>query len=68
MAKYKTIIGALVRDYIPIKSRKWIRKDDNPWRVPKSEKDAIWEKWIPQDYENQVPRTPTTLLELDQDD
>ena len=27
---------------------KWIWKDDDPWRVPKSEKDDIWEKWIPQ--------------------
>jgi len=43
MAKYKTIIGALVRDYIPIKYRK-IGKDDDPWRVLESEKDDIWEK------------------------
>ena len=43
MAKYKTVIGALVRDYIPIKYRKWIEKDDDPWRVPKSEKDYIWD-------------------------
>jgi len=48
MAKYKTVIGALVRDYIPIKYRKWIGKDDDTWRVPESEKDDIWEKWIPQ--------------------
>ena len=47
MAKYKTIIGALVRDYILIKYKKWIGKDDDPWRVPESEKDDIWEKWIP---------------------
>ena len=45
-AKYKTVIGALVRDYIPIKYRKWTGKDDDPWMVPKSEKDDIWEKWI----------------------
>ena len=47
-AKYKTVIGTLVRDYILIKYRKWIVKDDDPWRVSKSEKDDIWEKWIPQ--------------------
>ena len=46
MAKYKTVIGALVRDYIPIKYRKWIGKDNDQWMVPKSEKDDIWEKWI----------------------
>ena len=46
-SKYKTVIGALVRDYIPIKYRKWIRKNDDPWRDPESEKDDIWEKWIP---------------------
>ena len=41
--KYKTVIGALVRDYIPIKYRKWIGKDDDQWRVPKSKKDYIWD-------------------------
>jgi hypothetical protein len=46
--KYKTILKALVRDYISIKYRKWIGKDDDPWRVPKSEKDAIWENRFPQ--------------------
>ena len=39
--KYKTVIGALVRDYISIKYRKWIGKDDDLWRVPESEKDDI---------------------------
>ena len=43
-AKYKTIIRALVRDYILIKYKKWIEKGDNPWRVPESEKDDIWVK------------------------
>jgi hypothetical protein len=47
-SKYKTIIGALVRDYIPIKYRKLIGKDDDPWRVLESEKDDIWENKIPQ--------------------
>jgi hypothetical protein len=46
-SKYKTVIRALVRDYIPIKYRKWIGKDDDPWRVPESDKDDILEKWIP---------------------
>jgi hypothetical protein len=30
MFKYKIVIGALVRDYIPIKYKKWIGKDDDP--------------------------------------
>jgi hypothetical protein len=46
LAKYKTVLKALVRDYIPIKHRKWIGKDD-PWRVHKSEKDDIWENRVP---------------------
>ena len=42
-----------------IKYRKWIGKDDDPWRIPESEKDDIWEKWIPpyftfpQDYDKE---------------
>jgi hypothetical protein len=47
-SKYKTVIGALVRDYIPIKYRKWIGKDDDLWRVSESGKDDIWENKIPQ--------------------
>jgi hypothetical protein len=46
--KYKTVLGALVRDYIPIKYQKWIGKDDDPWRVPESENDAIWENRFPE--------------------
>ena len=46
-AKYKTVIGSLIRDYIPIKYRKWIGKDDDPWRVLETEKDDIWENKIP---------------------
>ena len=38
LTKYKTILGLLVRDFIPIKYRKWIGKDDDRWRVPESEK------------------------------
>ena len=59
LTKYKTILGLLVRDFIPIKYRKWIGKDDDPWRIPESEKDDIWEKWIPpyftfpQDYDKE---------------
>ena len=30
-------------DFIPIKYRKWIGKDDDQWRVPESEKDYIWD-------------------------
>jgi hypothetical protein len=46
LAKYETVIGALVRDYIPIKYRRWNGKDDDRWRVPGSEKDDIWENKI----------------------
>ena len=48
MAKYKTVIETLVRDYILIKYKKWIGKDDDPWRVLQREKDDIWENKIPQ--------------------
>ena len=48
LCKYKTVLRALVRDYIPIKYRKWIEKDDDLWRVLESEKDAIWENKFPQ--------------------
>ena len=48
LTKYKTILGLLVRDFILIRYRKWIGKDDDPWRVSKSEKDDIWDKWISQ--------------------
>jgi hypothetical protein len=44
-AKYKTVVGALVREHIPISYRKWIVKENDPWRVPKNLKDAIWEEW-----------------------
>ena len=47
LTKYKTILGLLVRDFIPIKYRKWIRKDDDRWRVPESE-DYIWDVKIPE--------------------
>ena len=43
LTKYKTIHGLLVRDFIPIMYRKWIGKNDDRWRVPKSEKDYIWD-------------------------
>ena len=48
MAKYKTILRLLVRDFIPIRYRKWIEKDNDPWRVLKSEKDYIWDIKIPE--------------------
>ena len=44
LGPYKSVIRALVRDFIPLKYRKWNRKEDNLWRVPESDKDAIWEK------------------------
>ena len=47
LTKYKTILGLLVRDFIPIKYRKWIGKDDDRWRVLESEKDYIWDVKIP---------------------
>ena len=48
MTKYKTILGLLVRDFIPIRYMKWIGKDNDPWRVPESEKDYIWDIRIPE--------------------
>ena len=48
LIKYKTILGLLVRDFIPIKYRKWIGKDDDRWRVLESEKDHIWDVKIPE--------------------
>jgi hypothetical protein len=47
LSKYKTVIRALVRDYISIKYKKWIGKNDDPWRVPESEKVDIWKNKIP---------------------
>ena len=43
LTKYKTILGLLVKEFIPIKYRKWIGKDDNRWKVPESDKDYIWD-------------------------
>jgi hypothetical protein len=48
LTKYKTIIGLLIRDFIPIRYRKWIGKDNDPWRVFESEKDYIWDIKIPE--------------------
>ena len=48
LTKYKTILRLLVRDFIPIRYRKCIRKDDDPWRVPEGEKDYIWDIKIPE--------------------
>ena len=48
LTKYKTILELLVRDFIPIRYKKWIRKDNDPWRVPESEKDYIWDIKIPE--------------------
>ena len=41
LTKYKTILGLLVMDFILIWYRKWIGKDNDPWRVPESEKNYI---------------------------
>ena len=38
LTKYKTILGLLVRDFIPIRYRKWIGKDDDRGRFPKVRK------------------------------
>ena len=60
MTKYKTILGLLVRDFIPIRYRKWNRKDNDPWRVPESEKDYICDIKIleyftfPMEYDKEV--------------
>lgn len=44
LGPYKSIIGALVRDFILLKYKKWNGKEDNEWMVLESEKDAIWER------------------------
>jgi hypothetical protein len=44
LGPYKSVIGALVRDFIPIKYRKWTGREDDPWRVPESEKELVWNK------------------------
>jgi hypothetical protein len=60
LTKYKTILGLLVRDFIPIRYRKWIGKDEDPWRVSESEKDYIWDIKIseyftfPMEYEKEL--------------
>ena len=48
LTKYKTILGLLIRDFIPIRYRKWIGKDDDRWGVSESEKDYIWDVKIPE--------------------
>jgi hypothetical protein len=58
-AKYKTVIGALIREHIPISYRNWKGKQNDRWRVPESVKDDIWEEWIlkfftfPKDYDRE---------------
>ena len=45
LGPYKTAIGVLVRDFIPIKYRFWVGKDQHQeWVVPNSVKDNVWEK------------------------
>ena len=44
LGPYKSAIGALVRDFIPIKYRKWTGREDDPWRVLESEKELVWNK------------------------
>jgi hypothetical protein len=48
LTKYKTILRLLVRDFIPVRYRKWNGKDNDSWRVPESEKDYIWDIKIPE--------------------
>lgn len=45
MGPYKSILRALVRDFIPLKYRKWTGHKDDLWRVPESEKDGVWSKF-----------------------
>ena len=44
LGPYKSTIGALVRDFIPIKYRKWNGSEQDPWRVPEGEKELVWNK------------------------
>ena len=65
LTKQTTILGLLVRDFTPIRYRKWIGKDDDPWRVPKSEKDYIWDIKIleyftfPTEYDKELVKKKT---------
>jgi hypothetical protein len=43
MARYKTVIGVLVKDNIPIKYRYWHKKDSE-WVVPSSLMELCWQK------------------------
>ena len=68
LTKYKTILGLLVRDFIPIRYKKWIGKDNDPWRVPKSEKDYIWDIKIlecftfPMEYDKEVVKKAKEIM------
>ena len=44
LGPYKSVIGALVRDFIPIRYTNWTGREDNPCRVPESEKELVWNK------------------------
>ncbi|CAO2141425.1 unnamed protein product [Urochloa humidicola] len=41
---YKTAIGNIVRDNVPIKYRSWNGKDDPTWTVPDETKEICWGK------------------------
>lgn len=44
LGPYKSIIGALIRDFILLKYRRWTRKDNDEWKVPDSDKELVWGK------------------------
>ncbi|CAO2148565.1 unnamed protein product [Urochloa humidicola] len=43
---YKTALGNIVRDHVPIKYRSWNGKDDPTWTVPKEIKELCWGKML----------------------
>ena len=41
--KYVSQIGAIVRDNVPISIREWKGRSDNPYALPETEKNMLWE-------------------------
>ncbi|XP_072148152.1 uncharacterized protein [Setaria viridis] len=53
--KYVSQIGAIVRDNVPISIREWKGRSDNPYALPETEKNMLWEDvkrhfTFPEDY------------------
>jgi len=67
LGPYKTAIGCIVRDTIPIKYRFWKSKREAQWEVPESIKEIAWEKLrekfrFPEGTENLSKRRALLLM------